>query len=156
MQNSAIEKSSLNQVAEVSLSYKANFNPNHRPQIQSSADSYDILINNWGEQIELREEFKIILLNQNGRVLGIVPISTGGISSVLVDPKLVFASALTACASSIILAHNHPSGNLKPSRQDIGLTKQLKEAGKFLQIPVFDHLIITPYSYFSFADEDMI
>ena len=94
MQNSAIEKSSLNQVAEVSLSYKANFNPSHRPQIQCSADSYDILINNWGEQMELREEFKIILLNQNGRVLGIAPISTGGISSVLVDPKLVFCSRI--------------------------------------------------------------
>ncbi len=151
-----MQNSDFNNVAEISLTYKTHFNPNDRPQISSSKESYDILINNWSDEIELREEFKIILLNQNSRVLGIVPISTGGISSVLVDPKLVFASALTACASSIILAHNHPSANLKPSYQDIGLTKKLKEAGKFLDINVFDHLIITPFSYFSFADEDMM
>jgi len=151
-----MQNSNFNQVAEITLTYKANFNPNDRPQISSSKDSYNILISNWSDQIELREEFNIILLNNNGRVLGIVPISTGGVSSVLVDPKLVFASALKAMASSIILAHNHPSGILKPSYQDISITKKLKSAGGFLDINVFDHLIITPFSYFSFADEDMM
>ncbi len=153
MQNSRIENSSFNQVAEISLSYKSHFNPNHRPQILSSADSYDILINNWGDQIELREEFKIILLSQNARVLGIVPISTGGVSSVLVDPKLVFASALTACSSSIIYkAHNHPSGELKPSEGDMDVTDRLIQVGRIVKTKVLDHLIISEKSYLSFDD----
>ena len=83
-------------------------------------------------------------------------ISRGGISGTVADPKLIFKSALDHGGSSIILIHNHPSGNLQPSQADISLTKTLKEAGKFLEIPVLDHIIVSDNSYFSFADEGMI
>jgi len=147
----------LNQVAEVSLNYKSNCDITNRPKVTCSKDSYDLLINNWNnEQLELREEFKVLLLNRANKVLGLVTISTGGISSTVVDPKLVFASALKACASSIVLAHNHPSLHLKPSKADIKLTNKLVQAGEFLDIEVLDHLIITPNDFYSFADEGAI
>ena len=83
-------------------------------------------------------------------------LSTGGTSATIAEPKLIFASSILGNASSIILAHNHPSGNLKPSDADISLTKKMKEAGKLLEIPVVDHLIITPEGFYSFADEGLI
>lgn len=144
---------SLTQVAEISINYKSHPRQSERPKILSSQDSYIILLENWSEQIELREEFKVILLNRANRVLGIVPISTGGVSSCIVDAKLVFGAALKACASAMVLAHNHPSGNLNPSGADLRLTKKLRSAGDLLDITVLDHLIITPLSYYSFADE---
>jgi len=146
----------LNQVSEVSLTYKTHFNPTNRPKLTSSTDSYDILLSNWSDELELREEFKVLLLNRASRVIGLITISKGGISSRVVDSKLIFAAALKACASSILLCHNHPSYNLKPSQADITLTKKLVQAGKFLDITVLDHLIITPDSYYSFADEGLI
>ena len=86
------------------------------------------------------------------------PISkcSGGISGTVADPKVIFQVALKANASSVILCHNHPSGNTKPSDNDIQLTKKLKKAGEFLELNVLDHLIITPDSYFSFADESLL
>lgn len=107
-------------------------------------------------KIGFLEEFKIILLNRANKVLGICPISLGGISGTIADPKLIFATALKASASGIILAHNHPSGNLKPSQVDIQLTKKLVEAGKFLDLGILDHLIIGSEGYLSFADEGLI
>lgn len=106
--------------------------------------------------MEFIEQFKVILLNRAHRVLGVFDLSTGGTSGTIAEPKLVFASSILRNASAIIIAHNHPSGNLKPSTADIDLTKKLKEAGKLLDIPVLDHLIVTSEGYFSFADEGMI
>jgi DNA repair protein RadC len=83
-------------------------------------------------------------------------ISRGGISGTVADPKLIFAAALKASASSIILAHNHPSGSLKPSEADIRLTKKLKEGGLYLEIPVLDHIILSKEGYYSFADEGLL
>ena len=97
-----------------------------------------------------------MLLNRANKVLGIYPVSKGGVSGTLVDPKLIFSVALKCNASSIILAHNHPSGNLFPSENDKELTQKLKSAGNFLDIKVLDHLIITPEGYFSFADEGLL
>lgn len=97
-----------------------------------------------------------MLLNRANKVIGILKLSTGGTSATIAEPKLVFASSILSNASSIILAHNHPSGNLTPSQADIDLTKKLKEAGKFLEIPVLDHLIVTSEGYYSFADEGLI
>ena len=102
------------------------------------------------------EEFWIIILNRANYVLRKNKISSGGISGTVADPKLIFKSALDHSGSSIILIHNHPSGNLQPSQADITLTKTLKEAGKFLEIPVLDHIIVSDNSYFSFADEGMM
>jgi DNA repair protein RadC len=102
------------------------------------------------------EEFWIIVLNRANYVLKKIQISRGGISGTVADPKLIFKSAIEQNGSSIILIHNHPSGNLNPSQADINLTKNLKEAGKFMEIPVLDHIIVSDNYYFSFADEGLI
>ncbi len=102
------------------------------------------------------EEFHILLLNRTNIVIRKEKISTGGVSATVVDPKIIFKSALEHRASSIVLSHNHPSGNLKPSSEDISMTKKIKEAGLLLQIPVLDHLIISDTTYFSFADEGLM
>lgn len=102
------------------------------------------------------EEFWIVYLNNSNKVIQTVQLSKGGITGTLVDVRLVFKNALQFGAVAIILAHNHPSGTLKPSEADIKLTKKLKLAGENLDIKVLDHLIITEKSYFSFADENLL
>lgn len=102
------------------------------------------------------EEFWVIMLNRSNTVIKKESVSRGGVSGTLVDPKIIYKAALDNLASSIILCHNHPSGNLKPSEADNKLTKKLKEAGILLEIPVLDHLIITDAGYYSFADEGML
>ena len=97
-----------------------------------------------------------MLLNRANKVIGLVDISVGGFAGTIADPKVIFGAALKAGASSLILAHNHPSGNLKPSKADISLTHKLISAGSFLDISVFDHIIITAEGYLSFADECLI
>jgi DNA repair protein RadC len=145
------------QVAEIQLTYKNSLRSSERPKIKCSEDAYNILLKNWNDKtIELREEFKILLLNRANKVLGIVNISAGGVSGTVADPKIIFSSALKANCSSIILVHNHPSGNLKPSQADLKLTNNLVQAGKLLEIPVLDHLIISSESYFSMSDEGII
>lgn len=144
-------------VSEIELHYRTNVKPSERPKITCSQDAYDILHQHWSdEKLELREEFKILLLNRANRVLGIVNISTGGVSGTVADPKIIFSSALKANACSIILAHNHPSGNLKPSEADIKLTTRMKKAGQLLDISVLDHIILTSDHYFSMADNGII
>lgn len=141
-------------LSEIKVSYSYTSN---KIQISGSHSVYQLIIENWNlGTIQLYEEFKILLLNRNNSVLGIYQISKGGVAGTVVDPKIIFSVALKSLASSIILVHNHPSSNLKPSAADIKITKQLKEAGKLLDIQVLDHLIITAESYFSFADERMI
>lgn len=103
--------------------------------------------------IEWKEEMFMLCLNRSNKVLGYFKISSGGVSGTICDPKIVFSAALNVMASGIIVMHNHPSGNLKPSSADILLTKKLKEAGNLLDIHVLDHLIVTDESYYSFADE---
>jgi len=144
-------------VAEVKLSYKTTVKASDRPQINTSLDVHRVLQANWNyEIIEFIEEFKIILLNRANRVLGIVPISVGGTAGTIADPKVIFVSALKMNAASVILLHNHPSGNLKPSHADIELTKKLRNAGQFLDLPVIEHIMLTKDAYFSFADEGLI
>jgi DNA repair protein RadC len=144
------------QVAEIQLTYK-NSASKAMPKITCSSDAAEILRNQWDPGlIGFVEEFKVVILNRANKVLGIVQISRGGIAGTVADPKLIFAAALKGCASSVILAHNHPSGNLTPSQADIQLTGKLKEAGKFLDLPVLDHVILTQESHFSFADEGLL
>ena len=141
-------------VAEVQLSYKTTVKASERPQINTSDDVYRVLKENCNyEIIEFTKEFKVLLLNRANRVIGIVPISVGGTAGTIADPKVIYVSALKANAASIILAHNHPSGNLKASHADIELTKKLKNAGLFLDLPILDHIILTKDGFLSFADE---
>ncbi|MFT4203615.1 MAG: JAB domain-containing protein [Chitinophagaceae bacterium] len=147
----------LYQIAEVQLVYKNNILPSQRPQISGSKDCYELLYQDWDKNlICLLEQFKVLLLNTANRVLGIYPMSSGGISGTVVDPRLLFATALTSHASGIILAHNHPSGNLQPSAADRHLTQKIAEGGKLLDIQVLDHLIITTEGYYSFSDEGLL
>ena len=96
-------------------------------------------------------------LNKANRVLGVFPVSVGGITSTIVDLRLILSIALKTLTTSIILCHNHPSGSLTPSKQDIDLTLKIKEAAKYLDIVVQDHIIITfEQKYFSFADDGLI
>jgi DNA repair protein RadC len=145
------------EVAEIQLSYKSKVKASLRPKISSSKDAEKILRETWdSDKLELVEQFKILLVNRAHKVLGILEVSQGGIAGTVADPKIIFVSALKAAACGIILAHNHPSGNLNASQADIDLTKKLKEAGRFLEIQILDHIIITSEKYFSFADEGLL
>lgn len=151
------ENKSLYRVNEVEIVYKNKTPFQERIQITQSSTAYDILRQSWDEnRIELVEQFKILLLDRNRNCLGISQIATGGITGCVVDPRIVFVTALKAKASALILAHNHPSGNLTPSRADIALTRQLVQGGRLLDISVIDHLIVTPYRYCSFADDGLM
>ena len=147
----------LFKVNEVEIVYRNTTPYQDRIQIKSSATAYEILLATWSmNRMEMVEQFKILLLDQHNNCLGFSDIATGGTSSCLADPKVIFATALTAKAASLILAHNHPSGNLTPSEADKSLTRKLKDGGKLLDIAVLDHLIITPRNYLSFADDGLM
>ncbi|NNC84392.1 MAG: DNA repair protein RadC [Flavobacteriales bacterium] len=125
-----------------------------RPQIRSSKDAYELIA---PEIDDLHhEEFLMLILNRNNKVTHREKISAGGVAGTVVDPKIIFKTALDKRASAIILAHNHPSGNLSPSKQDIALTEQVRSAGKLLDISVLDHLIISTQGFYSFADEGLM
>lgn len=105
------------------------------------------------DQIQIREQMYALYLNRDNRVLGCYEVSKGGVSSTLVDVKLVLAPAITALASAMILTHNHPSGNLTPSRSDLDITKRVLEAARIFDIALLDHIIINPEGgFYSFAD----
>jgi len=145
-------------VNEISIKYQGNFRIKEAPKITSSCSASELLFETWNkDQIGLQECFKIMLLNNANKVKGIFKVSTGGITGTLVDVRILFAVILKSLSTSIILAHNHPSGTLKPSEADKRLTQKIKKAGELLDIKVLDHLIITPDGdYFSFADEGLL
>ncbi|POY38589.1 DNA repair protein [Solitalea longa] len=144
-------------VSEISLSYHPKVKSSEMKMIRTSKDAYDIFMESWDKGlIEFLEEFKVLLLKRNQRVIGLYPVSLGGVSGTVVDAKVIFVAALLSHASTIILCHNHPSGNLQPSEPDLRITKQLKEAGKVLNIDVLDHLIVSKEGYFSFGDEGLL
>lgn len=138
-------------VAEIQVSYSTG--DNDKIKITRSDDIYKLLVSHWNmETIEMQEVVKIVLLNRANYVLGIYELSKGGISNSTVDIKLLLSVALKSLASSIVLAHNHPSGNLKPSKSDFLITKKLKDACNILGIVLIDHIIVTKQSFYSFAD----
>lgn len=128
--------------------------PVKRPKITSSQDAYDAIKPELWDQPH--EEFWLLMLNRANQVIRKERSSAGGVAGTVTDPKIIFKAALQHLASSLILVHNHPSGNLKPSEADLKLTKKLKEAGTLLDIPVLDHLIFTDHGYYSFADEGIL
>ena len=155
MENTS-EKSQF-EVAEIQLSYRTNVKPSLRPKINSSVDTHNILLKSWDDsKIEFVEQFKVLLLNRANKVLGIIDVSTGGVTGTIADPKVIFVAAIKTNACAIIMAHNHPSGNLRPSQADIDLTRRMKEGGKLLEIQLLDHVIVTTEGYYSFADEGLV
>lgn len=125
-----------------------------RPHIRSSQDAFNAIA---PMIMDLQhEEFWVLMLNRGNQVLKRVQVSLGGVSGTIVDAKIIFKKALEIPASAIILCHNHPSGNLRPSGADIEITKKVKEGGALIDINVLDHLIVSERGYFSFADEGML
>jgi DNA repair protein RadC len=125
-----------------------------KSKITSSSEAYDLIKGDLMDKPQ--EEFWVIFLNRNNRPIKKQRISLGGVHGTVADPKIIFKMALEELASAIIVAHNHPSGNLTPSRQDIDLTARLKEGSKLLEITLTDHLIIAGKGYYSFADEGLL
>lgn len=145
------------QVAEVKLSYRTKPTKSERVQISNSKDCYKVLLDNWDEgELEHKESFKMLLLNQANFVLGVYTVAEGGIASIQIDIRIILQAALLSNASSIVLAHNHPSGQLKPSGCDCDMTKGIILAASALQIRVYDHIIVCRDKYFSFADEGIL
>jgi DNA repair protein RadC len=146
-----------NIVSEVELTYKNNVPYNQRQKISNSQGAYDILTNLFPENtMDYRETFIVLYLNRANQVLGYSVISQGGTSNTTVDIKMVIQTALLANASCIMLAHNHPSGNLHPSSDDNRITNRIIEAARLFDITVLDHIIITNESYYSFTDNGNI
>ena len=140
------------EVSEIKVSYSTTNTP--KVKITSGDVAFELLLSLWDlDTIELQEEFKVLLLNRANEVLGIYPLSKGGITGTVVDSRLIFAVALKCNATGIIIAHNHPSGTLKPSEADITLTKSIKKCADFLDITLIDHLIITKNGFYSFSNE---
>jgi len=147
----------LHNIPSIELSFKPKFKLRDRPKVSRSNDLYQILMDNWNQNtIGFIEEFKVILLNTSGIVLGLLPVASGGIGGVLVDIRLILVAAINSGASGIVLAHNHPSMNLAPSKADIDITNQIKQGAALLNIKLIDHLIISNDGYLSFADQQML
>jgi DNA repair protein RadC len=149
----------LNNVSEIDIVYKKKVSckVSERPVIKSSSDGYKICLHYWNQdKIDLLEEFKVLFLSKSNRVLQILPLSQGGITGTVADPRLILAAAVKIGACSMILVHNHPSGNLKPSKADEELTFKIRAAARYFDINVLDHLIITSEGYYSFGDEGLL
>jgi DNA repair protein RadC len=125
-----------------------------RKSINCSRDAFQLIRNDLSELP--REEFWILLLSRSNRLMEKVKISQGGVSGTITDIRIILQSAFSKLASAMILCHNHPSGNLKPSEADLKITNKIKEAAKLMDIAVLDHLIIGDDSYLSFADENLL
>lgn len=140
-------------VAEIHLSYKPSLHLIKQPRINTSHDAFVVFRDKWeADQIEFVEQFKVMLLTRANNVIGIVEVSKGTVSSTVVDPKIIIAAAINSNACGIILCHNHPSGNIQPSKADEEITIKIKEAAKFFDLKVIDHLVISKSGYFSFAE----
>ena len=143
-------------VAEIKISYI----PTGRPgtQIRSSNDAY-LELKNWflEDTLALQEQFVVLYLNRANRVLAAYEVSRGGLTGTVADPRLILSTALMVAATSLVISHNHPSGNLKPSDQDEELTNKIKKAAGWLDINLLDHLILSPDGqYYSMADQGFI
>jgi DNA repair protein RadC len=148
----------LTNVAEITIQYSSKVKPSDRPKITGSREAAEILRSFFGETLEHHESFYAMYLNRANKVLGVTKIGQGGTAGCVADPKIIFQGAIKANACGIILCHNHPSGNMTASQQDIDLTKKLVAGGKIIDVQVLDHVILSPEEdkHFSFADEGLI
>ena len=141
-------------VSEVKLTYKTKQNASERLKVFDSNSVYKTLLNCYdSDTIEYKESFKLLLLNKGNKVLGVMNVSEGGISDTVVDIRLIMQAALLGNASNIVISHNHPSGEIYPSRNDDYATNRIKEACRLMDITLYDHIIVTSESYYSYADE---
>jgi DNA repair protein RadC len=148
------EAKAISIVAALELGRRRKHSGTEAVKIGGSSDAFNELRPHL--QDKHHEEFWILLLNRANRVIRKYQVSQGGVAGTVADPKIIYKTALAELASGIILAHNHPSGNLIASQADLDLTRKLKEAGRLLEIQVLDHLIIANDRYLSFADEGLL
>lgn len=144
------------EIAEVKMTYKTKVKASERVKINSSQTAHDLLKPFFNEEMEYKELFYVMYLNRANKVIGIAKISEGGCSGTVADGKIIFQGALLANAQALVLAHNHPSGNLTPSNADLELTKKLVEFGNYIDLTILDHIILTSEDYYSFADNGKI
>lgn len=148
----------IESLAELELQYKHRNPPVEKLIIRTSLDAYthgSRLFN--ADTIGMQEQFIIIYMNRSNQIIGSLCAFTGGITSTIVDLRIIYSVALKILATGIVVYHNHPSGNLKPSNHDIDLTNKIRKTGELFDITVFDHLILSPsQEYFSFADEGLL
>ncbi len=145
-------------VNEIKIIYQQKYPVKDAVVIKASTVAAEVFIENWNQDtININETFKLMLLNNSNKVKGIFELSKGGITGTLVDVRILFAIVLKTLSTAIILGHNHPSGNLKPSESDKKLTQKIKKASEMFDVKLLDHIIISPYGdYFSFADEGVL
>ena len=144
-------------VAEVSLSYKNSVPYNKRTKVKDAKDAYKVMLKiHDDDTLDYTETFRVLYLNQNNQVLGCRTISEGGLASTCCDVRTILQGALLTNAVAMILAHNHPSGNVTPSLSDIKMTTQISKAAKLLDISLLDHIIYTRENCYSFADDGQI
>lgn len=141
----------------LSLKYSEEVRQSEMHKITSSLEASEILRKCYNQDtFFMQEQFIILMLNQSNKVIGFYPLSRGGLTSTVVDLRLIFSTAINSFATALIISHNHPSGNRQPSKSDEIITKKIKDAGELLDIKLFDHIILTDESYFSFADEGIL
>lgn len=147
-----------NEVNEIKVSYCEKLGVIDSSPLTDSGQVAKLLYENWNKDtIGLQETFKVLLLNNANKVKGTYQVSTGGITAALVDVRILFAVILKTVSTNIILAHNHPSGTLRPSQRDREITKKIRKAAELFDVRVLDHLIILPNGdYFSFSDEGLL
>jgi len=148
----------ISNLGEVTVGYKYNSSIKERPVIKSSKDAYNTVLLAFDDaKIGLQEQFIILYLNNSNKVIGYCNAFSGTLTMTVVDIRIILASALKLMATGIIISHNHPSGLLKASENDVLLTKKLIKALELIDINLLDHIIISPFKeYFSFKDEGII
>ena len=127
-----------------------------RVKITSSDDAADYIRQFYGEDLEIYESFFLLLLNRQNQTIGYAKISQGGVIGTVVDTKIVLKYIVDTLASGFILCHNHPSGNLNPSKEDISITEKIKTAASYVDSKIFDHIILTANGHYSFTDNGLI
>jgi len=141
----------------LAVKYSEDVKQSELSNVSSSLNASEILRKCFNNDTFLfQEQFIVLMVNQSNKILGYYNLSTGGLTQTVVDLRLLFSTAINTFSTSIIIAHNHPSGNLKPSEADKAITQKIKEAGKLLDIRLLDHIILTDESYYSFADEGQL
>ena len=142
-------------LAEVQISYSSHVKAKDRMKVNGSADAAAAFREIWPTYDHIEFSY-MLMMNRQNQILGYHQLSKGGMAGTVVDVRLIYQVALKACATSLILAHNHPSGNLETSDADRRVTNQIKQAGIIMDIPLLDHLIMTTESFLSMADEGLL
>lgn len=142
---------------KIAVSWDRKLTTGELMQIKSSADAANAFRTIFNKDtFNWQEEVLILCLNNSNKILGYHKISTGGMTGAIIDVRVVFTIAINSLATGLIIAHNHPSGMLKPSEADLSITKKLKKGGELLDIKILDHIILTDESYLSFGDEGIL